>query len=242
MTYIKFLVMLLVLSACGSNFEKTPVDSMIQRLSDEASTFSIILDDMDVRGTFFKDYYHQYRVVKTVDSEPKEETTGWMEVSDSFFQRHQENLGMELAAKTEDGEIVKTPAPPGYSSYIGNQRYGNWVNRNGNSFWEFYGQYAFMSSMFNLMTFPVRRSYYGNYMDDYRGRRPYYGPTTSGRRMYGTGSTYTSRVKPNSTWSRNPSSSSFKQRVQRSVSQSSRSGSRYSSSGSFRSRGGGFGK
>lgn len=149
-------------------------------------------------------------------------------------------MGMEIVAKNEEGEVSRTASPPGYSNYVGNPQYGHWVNRGGNSFWEFYGKYALMSSLFNMAAFPVRRSYYDTYRDDYFGRRPYYGPSGSGGRMYGTGSSYTRNVKPNTRWSRNPSSSSFKQRVRNSV---SRSNSRYSSSGgSMRSRSGGFGK
>ena len=233
------LILIISLTGCGGGFEKTPVDKMISDMSN-INAYSIILYDMDVQGTFFKDYLHQYRIIKTENDQVDEEVTRWIEVSEDFFRRHQEHLGMEIAAKDEEGNITKTASPPGYSSYVGNPQYGHWVNQGGDTFWEFYGKYALLSSMFNMMSFPVRRSYFDTYRDDYFGRRPYFGPSVSGRRMYGTGSSYTQKVKPNTRWSPQRSTS-FKNRVQRSVSRSNRSGSRYSS-GSFRSRGGGFGK
>ncbi|MFW5760349.1 MAG: hypothetical protein ACOCXH_05160 [Cyclobacteriaceae bacterium] len=229
-----------IISSCGGGFKKTPIDQMIKDMSNDEA-FSIILYDMDAQGAIFKDYMHQYRIIRTNNGEVDEQTTEWMEVSEDFFRRHVDHLGMEIAAKSADGEITKNASPPGYSSYVGNSQYGQWVNRGGTSFWEFYGQYALLSSMFNMMSFPVSRSYYDDYRRDYQGRKPYFGPTSGGSRMYGTGSTYTKTTKPNTRWN-NRSSSSFKDRVRKSV---SRSDSRYSRSGgssSYRARSGGFGK
>lgn len=236
------LLFLLILTSCGGNdFEKNPVDVMIRDMT-EVPVYSIMLYDMQEEGTFFKDYQHQYRIIRqeSMDAEPKEEITAWYDVSKDFFNTHIENMGMEIAAKTEGGEVSKTVSPPGYSNYVGNSRYGQWqTGANGNSFWAFYGQYAFLSSMLNLATFPIRRSYYDEYRNNYRSGRPYYGPVVSnGRRAYGTGSAYTTAAKPNTSWrSTRSSSSAF-----RSGNRTSRSGTRYNSSSSMRSRGGGFGK
>ena len=147
---------------------------------------------------------------------------------------------MEIVSK-QDGKVSKAVAPPGYGSYVGNQRYGHWTQRGGSSFWAFYGQYAFMSSMFRMSTYPAQRSYYNDYRSNYHGTgRTYYGPKgTDGRSMYGTNSAYSSS-RTNSRWNTNSSNNSMKQRVQSSTSRSSRSGSRYSSSS--RSRSGGYGK
>lgn len=236
-------LLILLLSACsGNDFQKNPVDTMIRDMTD-TPIYSIMLYDMNEEGTFFKDYQHQYRILKqsSPEAEPEEVITDWYTVSDDFFNSHINDMGMEIAAKTVDGEVSKTVSPPGYSNYVGNPQYGQWQQgAGGNSFWAFYGQYAFLSSMLNLATFPIRRSYY----DDYRGYRqsgrPYYGPEVgNGRRAYGTGSAYTTAAKPNTRWSssRRSSSTAF-----RSGNQTSRSGSRYNSSSSMRSRGGGFGK
>ena len=220
-------------------FYKSPVDDMIRDMS-EAATYSIILHDMDVEGTFSKDYKHKYKIIKqpTLDADPVTDTTGWFDVNEGFFNQHINHMGMELASKSEDGKVTKTASPPGYNNYIGNQRYGHWVNRNGSSFWEFYGQYAFMSSMFNMMSYPVRRSYYDDYYTNYYGRgRTYYGPSgPGGRSYYGTDGRIQSS-RSNKTWYSKASNQSFKQRVNSST---SRSGSRFSGSSSSRSSG--FGK
>ena len=248
-------VFVITLSGCGggNKFHKNPVDVAIRDIPSDR-VFSIILNDMDVQGTFFEDYYHQYKIIEEkIPGKPEERLTGWVEVDKNFFNRHVDDMGMEIASRDSTGRLSKTAAPPGYNNYVGNQRYGHWVNNGGSSFWAFYGQYAFMSSMFNMMAYPVRRDYYNTYRRDYYGSRPYYGPrTASGTRTYGTGSSYTSRTRPNSRWSRN--TSSFKQsvagRTQRSTSRygtgykksssSSSSSSRWG--GGYRSRGGGFGK
>ncbi|WKN31268.1 hypothetical protein PZB74_20155 [Porifericola rhodea] len=231
-----------LLSACsGNDFKKNPVDVLIRDMT-ETPIYSIILYDMNVEGTFFKDYEHQYRIIKqsSPDAKPEEVITDWYPVEENFFNQHANDMGMEIAAKSEDGKVSKLVSPPGYSNYVGNPQYGQWqTGANGNSFWAFYGQYAFLSSMLNLATFPIRRSYYDDYRT-YRGSgRPYYGPVVSnGRRAYGTGSAYTTAAKPNTRWSSTRNSSS----AFRSGNRTSRSGSRYNSSSSMRSRGGGFGK
>lgn len=235
-------LLVFVLSACGNDFEKSPVDNLIKGLS-EAPAYSIILHDMNAEGTIFNDYYHQYKIVKIPEEgEPEERITDWIEVPEETFQKHIDHMGMEIVSKGEDGKVNKTAAPPGYSNFVGNEKYGRWNQRNGTSFWEFYGQYMFLNSMFNMATFPARRSYYDTYRRDYYGRKPYYGPTAvGGGRTFGTGSRYTSRTRAGSTWGNK--NASFKSRVRNSVTRStSRSGSRYNSSGSMRSRGGGFGK
>ncbi|MFP4092414.1 MAG: hypothetical protein ACLFUB_01135 [Cyclobacteriaceae bacterium] len=238
---ILFIFAFICLSSCGGkDFQKTPVDQLITEMRD-VPMYSIMLYDMNVEGTFFQDYQHQYRILKqsSPEAEPEEIITPWYDVSEEYFSAQQNNLGMEIAAKGEDGKISKTVSPPGYNNYVGNSRYGYWQDGpGGNSFWAFYGQYAFLSSMLNLATFPVRRSYYNEYRDYSRSGRPYYGPMVNNRRAYGTGSAYTSAAKPNSTWRSNRSSSTSFRSGQRTT----RSGSRYSGSSSMRSRGGGFGK
>lgn len=235
-----------------SSWEKSPVDNLIKKLNSEQN-FSIILLDMDARDG---KYYHQYNVLIERPDTILTEETGWENVSDAFFATNVNNMGMEIVSK-KDGKVSKQASPAGYNHYIGNEKYGQWRERNGTSFWEFYGQYAFMSSMFNLMAYPARRSYYDDYYrGGYYGSRPYYGP--SGRDIYGTKSYTASGSGKSSNWGSKPSS--FKQNVRSQVARSSSSstsrsyssGSRYSnrnsrsssrySSSSSRSRSGGYGK
>jgi hypothetical protein len=198
---------------------------------------------MNTEGSIFKEYYHQYRIISEQDDgEMKEEVTDWQPVGEDFFNANLNNMGMEIAAKGEDGKVTKGVSPPGYGAYVGNEKYGRWVQRDGGSFWEFYGKFAMMNAMFNMMAFPVRRSYWDDYRGGYYGTgRGYYGPRGSdGRYTYGTNSRYNTTTNRSSSWSSNASNNSFKQRVRQSTPQSSKSGSRYSSTA--RSRSGGYGK
>ena len=239
------------LSPVAENWQKTPVDQLITKLNAEPN-YSIILMDMDSKDN---KYYHMYNVIVEKPDTVLSSTTDWEVVPDTYFAANVDNLGMEIVSK-KDGKLSKTASPAGYNHYIGNEKYGQWRQRDGHSFWEFYGQYAFMSSMFNLMTYPARRSYWNDYSrGGYYGSRPYYGP--SGSAMYGTKTYTTSGTGKSSTWANKPSS--FKQNVRSQVQRSStakssrsysssssysqkkRSSNRYSSSSS-RSRSGGFGK
>ena len=69
-------------------------------------------------------------------------------------------MGMEIVSKGEDGKVSKTAAPPDYNNFVGNERYGQWVQGSGGgSFWQFYGQYMFLNTMFNMATFPARSAH-----------------------------------------------------------------------------------
>lgn len=232
MKSVKILLFIFLVSftaSCGGKeFTKSPVDNLVKEMSND-STFSIILYDMNEEGMFFKDYYHQYKIVKTVNGKPESKTTGWMQVSKDFFAQHQNDMGMAIVTKV-DGKVSKVASPPGYANYVGNSRYGHWNNSGGTSFWVFYGQYALLRDMLGWGSYRVGRDNWNTYDRNYRNSRPYYGPkTTSGGNTFGTRSTFARKTNPTSTWS---------QKVE---SRRSRSSSRYSSSGT-RSRSGGFGK
>ncbi len=237
----------MTISSCSDRreFVKNPVDDIIKDLN-AVQNFSIILYDMNYDEQQ-NSYMHQYQIIqeKTDPDTITTKTTDWLRVSDEFFDAHVNDMGMEIASK-QDGVLKKAVSPAGYSNYIGNEKYGHWVERDGGSFWEFYGKYAMLRSVFHMMGSPVRYGYWDDYNRNYRGYgRPYYGPTSGGRSMYGTNSTYTNKNMTRSTWHNKPST--FKNRVRSQVSRSatqsrmSRSSSRYSSTSS-RSRSGGFGK
>lgn len=245
--YFLFFAMLLLLGGCTSEkkFVKNPVDIMIRDMNAE-KIFSIILYDMEVEGNFSKTYRHQYQVITEKNGIPNDKLTNWQEVGKDFFLFHENNMGMEVASKDTTGKVSKGVSPAGYSNYVGNQKYGNWVQRDGGSFWEFYGKYAMLSSVFHMMTYPARRSYYNDYHGNYRNSgRSYYGPTSNGRTAYGTYGDANSKTRTNSRYT---NSSSFKNkvnsRVQRSNSSTkktstsqkrTRSSNRYTSSSRSRS-------
>ncbi|OHX66084.1 hypothetical protein [Flammeovirga pacifica] len=247
----------LVLFSCGSSqekFTKSPVDQLNTEMIN-VDNYTIILQDMDAEEHLFtEDFYkHKYKIVTIgADSVPQVQETEWYDVSQSFFQLHSGDIGMEIATKV-DGKLSKQVSPPGYSGYVGNEQYGHWKTdqRSGTSFWEFYGRYAMMRSIFNMGYYgPIYRSGYMDYRSNYSRGRNYYGSGPSGSPRYGTYSSGAAKANPS--FSRRMSSSSnFKNSVNRNVSRSparyaagsrassskkTNSSSRYGSGSSSRSR------
>lgn len=253
--------LLLLIISCGSErkkYIKSPLDIIITTYID-TQNYSIILADMDYKEAEDK-YYHKYKIVleKANTTESKEDDfdiklTDWKQVSPITFEEHQKDLGMTVLSK-KDGVLDKKATPAGYNNYVGNNKYGNWQRHsNGTSFWAFYGQYHFMSSLFYGSSHRYYRNDYDYYRRNHYGTSSYYGRNNN----FGT-STYYNK---NSTWTSKPKS--FKQNVQSKVKRSSsalkskgysssksygsskqttRSSNRYSSSSSSRSRSGGYGK
>ncbi len=265
------ILMMLLFNSCGTDrkrtYQKTPLDQIITKYINEPN-YSVILADMDYNESE-KAYFHKYRILiekpqikvdstQLNDASRKAqdvvvENTDWLKVSDVFFEKHVDNLGMTILSK-KNGVLDKKATPAGYDKYVGNDRYGRWqTHSNGSSFWVFYGQYRFMSDLFYGSSYRYNRNDYRNYDRNYRGKQNYYG---SGNSKYGTSST-TAKSSASSRW--NSKSSTFKQRVRSNVKRSAassasrkyKSGSQYSktkrnssrySRSSSRSRGGGFGK
>ena len=191
----------LLFSCGGKSQRKTPIDTLIRDMEAE-KTFEIMLYDME-EGGLFSDYKHQYTIIREKDSivindstqkaehvkVPFKKKTQWFVITKEFYKKNLDNMGMTLVSKDENGKISKVPAPAGYNRYVGNRGYGSW---NGGGFWQFYGQYMFMSSMFHMMS-PISRGGYNNYRSNYSGRRPYYGSTSGGKPQYGTRSSSSQR-------------------------------------------------
>lgn len=243
MIRLRFTCILLtaMLVACGAS---TPL-KRLERGLEKYPEFSVTLADMKVEGNFFKDFYHRYKVIygqpgeETKDGEKelvyRDEITDWEKVDEREYERLEGFLGMTVLSKSKDGKISEDRYPPGYQ-YVGDSRYGQWRHTaSGGSFWEFYGKYAFFSSMFNMFNRPIYRDNW-NTFNSYRGSgRPYYGPN----REYGTNGNYTRRTNP----------SFFERRRQRDAARKSafservRERTRRSSMSNVRGRrSGGFGK
>ncbi|MBL4716663.1 MAG: hypothetical protein COC01_01000 [Bacteroidetes bacterium] len=188
------LMLLFIVSCGGRDFVKSPVDEYITQFVDEQN-FAIILEDMDVEGTFFKTYKHRYQVIlEDSDGKPLDTKSEWKEVGEKFFWHNEGNLGMTLCYR-KDGKLEKNVSPPGYQ-YVGNSKYGEFRTNNGTSFWAFYGQYMFMSHMFGMMNRPIYRNDYNTYRSGYYGSKGYYGPKTGGNHKYGTNSAGTRKSRP----------------------------------------------
>lgn len=215
-----------LVSGCGSS--TPPLEQLRTQLS-HADEYSIILEDMREDGTFIPTYHHKYKVSQGENAW----TTEWLQVSDSFYRRNENFLGMTLASRTSDGDNT-TPHPPGYG-YVGNSRYGQWqTNSSGMSFWAFYGQYALMRDMFGLGRGSIYRNDYNAYQRSRTQGRPYYGRTGN---EYGTRGTVTQRQRPSFFQRRRARDATrqqrFRQKFDRRVGRSSVP---------VRSRGFGFGK
>ena len=230
-----FLASALLISCGGGGFQKSPLDEIIQNIPRD-EMFTIILNDMNAEGNFSKSYFHKYQIIRDNQiNDAREVVSDWHGVREKEFNNYINDMGMEIASRDSTGKLTKTVAPPGYNNYVGNQKYGRWENRGGSSFWAFYGQYAFMSSMLRMSSYPVSRGYYRDWRGNYAGtNRRYYGPSSGGRSYYGTNSAYNNSRNSRSTWG--SKSTSFKNNV---TSRTSRSSGSF---GSSRSSGGGYGK
>ncbi|MCG8638052.1 MAG: hypothetical protein MI863_29775 [Desulfobacterales bacterium] len=146
-------------------------------------------------------YFHKY----LMENNGETEETDWIKVNPSFFDQNINNLGMAILSKPY-GVFEPDPqaAPPGMA-YVGNPEYGEWKkDENGDSFWAWYGRYAFFSSLF---FFPPSYYYYGSWNrwnTGYRYKKPYYGKTKTGAYTYGTRGTKIKRSPQyqNSTFAR----------------------------------------
>lgn len=213
----------------GCSAPTSPLDELKSQLK-TVPEYNIILEDMREEGTFFPAYYHKYKVLQGDQTW----STDLRKVSEEFYRKNENFLGMSLASKTQ-GEENSTPHPAGYD-YVGNEKYGQWKSDNrGNSFWEFYGKYALMRDVLGL----AGRTIFRNDYDQYRGyqtqNRPYYGPTGQ---EYGTNGTVTKQRNPTFFERRRArdmaSQQRFRQKFQSRVGRSSGT--------SMRSRSFGFGK
>lgn len=170
MPYLIFLVLFMLVSGCtGGSTRNMPIDKIKHSLKNQP-TYSIILDDMKYEGSFFKTYFHKYLIVQP-DGSSK---TDWLKVPERYYRQTQKFLGMTILAK-KDGKFETGVSPPGYG-FVGDTKYGRWVHDSqGGSFWEFYGKYAFFSSLFGGWYHPVSMSDYRTY-NQYRAyNRPFFG-------------------------------------------------------------------
>lgn len=215
------------LSGCGGGVSEVPLAGIVQSLKDQP-TFSIILEDMKDEGTFFTTYYHNYRIVKPEGAS----LTGWVQVPEQFYDQNRDFLGMSLVSK-KDGVMEEDVAPPGYR-FVGDERYGHWrQDSQGGSFWEFYGKYAFFTSLFGGWYHPINRTDYSTYSQYRSQKRPFFGTN----KEFGSEGNIVKTKRPDFYTRRmsgaNASKSTFKNSVNSKIGRTSTG---------FRSRGGGFGK
>jgi hypothetical protein len=233
---ILFLGFILLLASCQA---PSPLNTLKSDLN-KYPEYSIGLEDMREEGTFFHDYYHRYKIVYATQVNATDslsyftENTDWLPVPQKVYQDNLNFLGMTIASKTQKKGIDDKAKPPGYQ-YVGDARYGQWRKDNqGNSFWEFYGKFAFFSYMFGAFRRPVYQRDFNDYRR-YRGNnQPYYGRNSE----YGTRGKYTQTTHKSFFERRKARETARKSRFSRRVNQrNTRSGM-----SGMRQRSGGFGK
>ena len=161
-----------------------------------------------VDNTYTKTFHKYIEIVNDKMTEKD-----WQAVSEDYFWKSYENLGMAIVTKPYgyyEEDSLKDAQPVGMATVekpvisngvaTGSNQYGEWRHSNGNSFWHYYGMYR----MFGALTGPRRYSY--NDWNSYSGRKKgnaYYGSNNE----YGTygSSTYSSTRYRNSSFAtRNP--------------------------------------
>lgn len=233
---LTLLFMGIFLAACNKS---SPI-SKLQSSMEQHPEYSIVLEDMKQDGNFFPEYYHRY---KTIYGEResgndsmvyRSEVSDWERVDKREYQKYDQYLGMTLASKSPDGDVDNNQYPPGYQ-YVGNPQYGEWrTNANGTSFWEFYGKYAMLQTVFGMFNRPVYRNDYDTYRNYRNQGKPYFG----NKNQYGTYGNYTKKSNPTFFQRRQVRESQRK----RSFSDKVKNRTRRSNMSRSRSRSGGFGK
>lgn len=191
------LLVLAVTTACGR--APDPVQQVARDL-ERYPEYAIVIEDLKTEEAFFPDYFLQLRLTTSAGQRVagkdtmifEERVTEWHEVTEEVFARYEHYLGMVVASKTLDGKrSTPNQAHPAGYQYVGNSQYGSW---GGGGFWQFYGQYAFMSSM--LGGHRVGRGDYDDYRRNRERGRPHYGPVSQGKQTFGTAGTQTQKTKP----------------------------------------------
>lgn len=222
-----WLPVFLLFWGCGGSPSVPPISKIRRQLAD-VPTCSVILEDMKTSGNFIKDYYHKYRIVMPEEAQ----ITDWLEVPKNYYRAHTGMMGMTLFAR-KDGKEITTAGPPGYA-YVGDSRYGRWrTDSGGRSFWEFYGQYALLSSLYGGWYRPIYRDDYNSYRTHRSQNRIFYGRN----KEFGSNGSVVRKTRPDF-YSRHMArqragSSSFASKVSKRIGRTR---------SSFRGRSGGFGK
>jgi hypothetical protein len=175
-----------------------------------------VLVDMEVRGMGnAREYDQQIRTVRThlTDVSAKTGVTTseekWVDVPRTTYEAMRNDLGMAIEHKPAgrydfESEHVAQPAgfaymaPPTQAS----NQYGYWEQRDGRSFWVFYGQYALMRDLlFNRNYQPVERGEWEGYRTYQSRGQTYYGQDAGGSApKYGSQGTATQNRYSGSTF------------------------------------------
>ena len=172
-----------------------------------------ILVDMEVRGIgSSRDYDQKIRTVRTHLGVTSSEEQ-WVSVSPTTYAAMHNDLGMAIEQKPAgkyDSESDHVAQPAGFA-YVaspseGSNQYGHWEQRDGHSFWVFYGQYALLRDLlFNSGYRPLDRGEWESYRTERSRGRTYYGQDPdagASAPKYGTNGTITEQRYSGSTYAK----------------------------------------
>ncbi len=244
-TIFLFFSLLAIIILLGCSSEKQPLKVLnepTQKIISElkGQDFSIVLNDMDVTEDEKNIIYrHKYVILKPKQERLDVDSTDWQNVSEEFFMKHENDLGMEIVSN-HDGKFSAIAKPVGFDWAVGNKKYGDWqIDSTSTNHQKRHWVYRNSSSfflMYWMFSRPTPMRVYNNYANSARGRTPYYG---MGNNIYGTKSQY-NKVKRSNFYKRRATSSTWgKTYSKRKV---TRSSSRFGGSSRTRGRSGGFGK
>lgn len=229
-------VLTLVLARCGgTSIPENPINKLMDQLAN-AESYTITLDDMDLNDD---QYTHRYKIYQiSNDSVVSITYSPRVKVSDDFFLLHEDDMGMELVSKTSTGAINSLISPPGFTNFVGNERFGHWkevyvdtfnvLSYEDSTFWEFNESHKNLEEELGLSGLNITMGEYILFKESYLFNRPFYGPKVApDSTKYGTSSPHRVRYFPGF-YRRRMLNGNFHKR--------------YSSSSSGSRGGGGFGK
>lgn len=173
--YIKLFMLLLLVSCGGSSIPSNPLNEM-KRDFDSKKAYTILLEDMNLKDG---QYVHKYCVLDFTNSTVEVSHTKWKDVDDHFFYLHEDNLGMEILSKREDGKLNNLVTPPGFTNVIGNDKFGSWGLNSDTEYWQFKNEFSSLETDLGLKGLVVLKSEFVEYEQKYLNNRPYYGPKTN---------------------------------------------------------------
>lgn len=165
-----------------------------------------VLTDIEIVEGAQVTFRQTYQTIKTralvsEDAEPQTEELPpeTVPITKQTYEATKSNLGMTVehkAAGKYDSESIKVVQPPGYA-YIapesqGRNHYGYWDRRPGGAVWIFFGGYSHFGRYMGYPTYgPVTTTMYDDYRQHRQTGTPYYGTTSQGSKLYGSGGSVT---------------------------------------------------
>jgi len=204
------------LDASAAALPKQAVD--LQSLTGQLyDSWDKVLVDMEVRGFgSSREYDQKIRTVRThLDATTSDEQ--WVSVPEATYDAMHNDLGMAIEQKPAgkyDSEADQVAQPAGFAYMAppsqGSNQYGYWEQRDGQSFWVFYGKYALLRDLlFNRGYRPIDRGDWEGYRTERSQGHTYYGrddsqaaESSASTPKYGTNGTATQERYAGSTYAK----------------------------------------